>query len=190
MYPYFLVYFFVSLFSLFGYFSKKNFWFVLIFVMLTLFSGFRYNVGVDFMNYVNMYDLEQGSESHEYGFTLLIFLLHKIHATSQALFLIISIIMQLLVYKIIRRYNFNMWLSVSIYYCISTFYIATFNGMRQYVAIAILILSLKYIETRELKKYLGCLLTGAFFFHESILVFIPLYYCIHKILHSKLKYIP
>ncbi len=45
--------------------------------------------------------------------------------------------MQILVYNVIKRYNYSVWISAFIYYCISPFYIATFNGMRQYLAIAV-----------------------------------------------------
>lgn len=68
------------------------------------------------------------------------------------MFFIMAVVMQILVYNIIKRYNYSVWISVFIYYCISPFYIATFNGMRQYLAIAVFIVALKYIEQ---KKYLS-----------------------------------
>ncbi|MCS3279224.1 EpsG family protein [Bacteroides fragilis] len=117
-----------------------------------MFSGFRYYVGVDYVNYVKIYNLEEGYGSRELGFNLILDFLRYIGASYQFMFFIMAVVMQILVYNIIKRYNYSVWISVFIYYCISPFYIATFNGMRQYLAIAVFIVALKYIEQ---KKYLS-----------------------------------
>ena len=185
MIPYFLMYFFLLISCFLGSITKKRFFLICVFILFSVFSGFRYNVGVDYVNYVKIYNLEDGYESRELGFSLLLNFLRYIGADYQFMFLLMAIIMQILVYNIIKRYNYNVWISVFIYYCISPFYIATFNGMRQYLAIAIFIVALKYVEQKKRFKYIISLLLGGFFFHESVLFFLPLYYILNKTISIK-----
>lgn len=185
--PYFLIYFFLLIFCSLGSVTKNRFFLICVFILFSIFSGFRYYVGVDYVNYVKIYNLEEGYGSRELGFNLILDFLRYIGASYQFMFFIMAVVMQILVYNIIKRYNYSVWISVFIYYCISPFYIATFNGMRQYLAIAVFIVALKYIEQKKIFKYIVSLLLGGFFFHESILVFIPLYYILNKTISIKGK---
>lgn len=187
MFPYFLIYFFLLIFYSLGSVTKNRFFLICVFILFSIFSGFRYYVGVDYVNYVKIYNLEEGYGSRELGFNLILDFLRYIGASYQFMFFIMAVVMQILVYNIIKRYNYSVWISVFIYYCISPFYIATFNGMRQYLAIAVFIVALKYIEQKKIFKYIVSLLLGGFFFHESILVFIPLYYILNKTISIKGK---
>ena len=173
MFPYFFIYFFLLVFCSLGSVTKNCFFLICVFILFSIFSGFRYYVGVDYINYVKIYNLEEGYGSRELGFNLILYFLRYIGASYQFMF--------------IKRYNYSVWISVFIYYCISPFYIATFNGMRQYLAIAVFIVALKYIEQKNIFKYIVSLLLGGFFFHESILVFIPLYYILNKTISIKGK---
>src|SRR5690606_15337049 len=89
--------------------------------------------------------------------------------TPQLMFLILAIIFQFFVFKIIEYYSTNYWLSLIILLLIPPFYLASFNGVRQYIAIVIFLYSLRYIEKKEYFKYFTCIFIGAFFFHESII---------------------
>lgn len=100
-----------------------------------------------------------------------------------------GIVMQIIVYKFLIRYNYSIWVSVFIYFCISPFYIATFNGMRQYLAIAVFIGALKFVEQRKPLKYIISLLFGGILFHESILIFIPLYYVLNRTISVRGKFL-
>ena len=103
---------------------------------------------------MKIYNIEEGYGSRELGFNLILDFLRYIGASYQFMFFIMAVVMQILVYNIIKRYNYSVWISVFIYYCISPFYIATFNGMRQYLAIAVFIVALKYIEQKKIFKYI------------------------------------
>lgn len=180
MLPYFVVYILLLICCIFGSITKKQYFLAVIFILLTGFSGFRYYVGVDYINYVKIFEGYDGYSSRELGFSLILDFLHTIGASYQLMFLLMAIVMQYFVYKIIRRYNYSVWTSVLIYFCISTFYIATFNGTRQYLAIAIFIWAIQYIEQRKIVKYLASLFLAGLFFHESVLMFIPLYFVLDK----------
>lgn len=187
MLPYFLVYVLLLLCCILGSITKKHYFLVVIFIILTVFSGFRYYVGVDYVNYVKIFEGYDGYSSREIGFSLILDFFHKIGATYQLMFLFMAVVMQYFVYKILKRYNYSVWTSVLIYFCISTFYIATFNGTRQYLAIAVFIWAIQYIERRQVIKYIAAILLAGIFFHESVLLFIPLYFILDKKIRLKGK---
>lgn len=74
-----------------------------------------------------------------------------------------------------KRFRLKMSL-FTLAYCF-IFYNQTYNFMRQYCALALLILGLYYVFSGRWKCYMGCQL-GAFFFHSTSLlfVFIPVLY--------------
>lgn len=144
--------------------------------LLALFSGLRYNVGVDYGNYVSIFNWDVGYSVNEPGFEFLITLIDKLGGTYQMMFLIMAIVTQVFVFKTFNRLNKGFWLATIVYYCFSTFYLASFNGSRQYVAIAISIWALKYIYNKQFIKYIISILSAAFCFHMTALLFIPLYF--------------
>lgn len=189
MIPYFILFFLIIIFAFFGAYSKSNIFLVIISLIFTFFAGFRYNVGVDYPNYVNIFQGEQWYLVREIGFGYMLDLIHYIDGTYQLMFLILAIIMQFFVYKIIRYYSTNVWFSCLIYLCIAPFYLATFNGTRQYIAIAIFIYSLRFIDNKDYKKYFAINLFGIFFFHESLLMIALLFPLIRKELSFKMKFL-
>ncbi len=180
MVPYFLVYLLLVLSCVLGKAYKSERALIVPIIILIIFAGFRYNVGVDYGRYVEQFGKEIGSENREVGFNLLIDAIIGIGAKPQMLFLICAIVMQVFVYKYFRTYNFNVWLSLMIYYCVSTFYIATFNGIRQYLAVGVFMLCLPIIRDRKFWHFCFLMLITALTFHESILFFFPFYFFLNK----------
>lgn len=149
---------------------------VLILVILTLFAGFRYNVGVDYPNYVYIYKGARWYGVNEPGFMWIIKALKLFGFKFQAMFLLLAIIMQILMYKIITNYSANYWLSILIYLSIAPFYLATFNGIRQFLAIALFISMIDFIVNKQFLKFLIIIIIGMFFFHMSLFLTIGLYF--------------
>ena len=189
MFPYFILLFLVLIFAFFGAQTKKNIFLIFISIILTFFSGFRYNVGVDYPNYVKIFQAEIGYGARELGFLYLLDFIRFIDGTYQLMFLILAVIMNVLVYKIIKYYSPNVWISCLIYLCVAPFYFSTFNGTRQYVAIAIFLYSLRFIDQKQLKKYAWLNLIGVFMFHGSLLFIAPLFPLIRRELSLKLKFV-
>jgi hypothetical protein len=70
-------------------------------------------------------------------------------------------------------------LSSLLYFLIGPFYLSSFNGIRQSLAIAIFAVSLKYIKTKELNKFLILIFLGTTI-HQSIIFLIPMYFIFDK----------
>lgn len=178
MEPYFIFLAFIFACAGFDYISKQktNIFKVLVFIGLTLFAGLRSEVGIDYESYAAFYlGLKEGP-LHEPGSALLMELLGKINGTVHLYFLIMAIVTEFFVYITVIKEKKIFWLTVVMYYCISIFYFASFNGVRNFAAIAIMTWALKYAENRDFKRFLIISLITGFTFHYSALIFIPLYF--------------
>ncbi len=158
-------------------------------ICLAFFSGFRFKVGTDFENYENIYNGVMYYEVKEKGFQYFIALLNSFGGTSQLMFLILALFTMFLMYKIITYYSENYTISVLIFLLIPTFFLETFNGMRQVIAILLFIYSIKFVVDKKYFKYIFIIAFGAFFFHESIIIVGLLFPLINKRLSKKKKLI-
>lgn len=184
MFPYFLILFLIFACAIMDSQSKNRFFKITIFVIFALFAGLRKDVGIDYPNYVKIFEEVDGCFVNEPGNALLFDFLRKIGATAQLYFFLNAIITQLFVYLILRSQKSYFWLVVFMYYCISLFYMASFNAVRNYVAISIMIWSLRFVEKNELLKFSIIVLMVTFCVHFSALIFLPLFFFLRSN-HSK-----
>ena len=168
--------------------GSKKLMLKIISLSLAFFGGFRYDVGVDYPNYEKIFNGVEYYETRELGFEYFVTFLNYIDAEPQLMFLILAILIQVLVYKIIKYYSMNFWLSIVVFMLIPPFFLNTFNGTRQFIAIAIFLYSLRYIEKKEYFKYFTCIFIGAFFFHESIIFVMIVFPFILKEFTLKFKF--
>lgn len=146
--------------------------------VLILFSGLRFKVGADYENYVFWWrDLASASYNIkvEPGHYLIVLFTHSIGAGYQLQFLIYSFFTILLIALFIEKNSINKELSWLIFICIGPFYISTFNGMRQWLAVSLFAFSLIYVKKGQFSKYLIINLVATCF-HYSSIIMIPVYF--------------
>lgn len=153
-------------------------------VLFTLVFGLRYGVGVDYNNYLDMYDKTAGyhsfsqiieNERYEYGFSLLLFLCHFLNLPVYMFFTIIAFIQILLLYKTFKNEE-NVLAYIYITLICTGFCVYQFeNILRHEIAFCIFLFSLKYIRDNKLIKYWICCFL-ALAFHHSALILFPLYF--------------
>lgn len=116
-------------------------------------------------------------QGKELGFTLLNYV-SKFYfdLKFQSIFLISSIITVLFVNASLSRFD-NRYIYVFGFYIFifSGFYTQSFNIVRQSMAMAMALYSLKYVEDRKFFPFLITII-GSSFFHMSSLIFLPVYY--------------
>ncbi|MBE6151814.1 MAG: EpsG family protein [Firmicutes bacterium] len=183
-----LIYIFVAILTiLLLHFSKrmnnlktKKMLIIISFSILFIVSGFRYCVGTDFDNYASwFFQINTLKDIHisSFGFDVLILLIKLFTNNSQWLFIITSFIILLLIYKAILNekddYDLILYLFITL-----IFYCSSFNGIRQWIAIAILMNSLKFIREKNFYKYLICVLAASLF-HITALNTIILYFLLN-----------
>lgn len=172
-------------------YKKYNKIFILIAMLsLIIVSGFRYESGTDFYTYTEIFESTANSptidllEGTDIGFTIFCRILSNISKDPQIMFLGAAIITNILVVIVLSKFSNKFELSMWLY--ITTFaYYSTFNGLRQWMAAAIVFTGTKYlIKERSFTKYLPIILFASLF-HASALVMLLVYFIIDSNTFSK-----
>lgn len=164
------------------------------FLILFLFLALRAETtGTDllnykiFFNYSHSISLTRLTKLIEPGYALYSFLIYKLTNGNFQIMLIITAFISLIgPYCFIKNNSKNYFLSVIVYICLN-YYLFTFSGLRQSIALSISLLSINYIKNQKIFKYLIFSFI-AFCFHKSSIVFIPVYF-LNK-LNIKKKHLP
>lgn len=140
-------------------------------------SSIRKEVGTDYNTYTTKQipDILDGVGSYiEIGYILLVKVFYKIFNNYQCIFIITSIIIIVLIFKYIYDESCYIWLSIYIFVASSIFN-QSMNIMRQFIAVAIFLNSIKYIIDRNWLKYFTLIFISSCF-HRTAIIFYALYF--------------
>lgn len=162
--------------------------YVMLFFLIFI-AGFRYYVGTDYKTYVllanNIYD---GLPSYmEFGFVYLLKISHFLGFNTQFVFLISSYITMILFFKYFKENSNDILFSLFLFFLFPVFFFASFNGVRQFIAVGIFLYSTRFILSRSFIKFFSCVLFGALF-HYTILLMIPCFFVFNRV-HKLYVYI-
>lgn len=158
--------------------------FVLSIAILIFVAGFRYYVGTDFGGYYNGYQryanefMDKLIEFDEPGFAFISWITVLIGGNGATTIFLSSLITITLFSITIYKYSDNLLFAILLYIFLGCWH-GGFNGIRQYLAAAIVFFGFKYLIKRELLKYLICIFI-AFLFHASASVMILAYFIAHR----------
>ena len=159
--------------------------YVLAFLLLVFHDGFRWEVGTDWAPYYNYFEHCTSPEAQSLGFEVGYSLLNKIVyllTGNYSVFLILhACILYIAVFIFCKQYSLYPILSIFLYYCLL---IGNLGMNRQFLALVFVFISIRYIIERDLIKFLLCIIVG-FFFHNSIILFLPAYIIGNKELSTK-----
>lgn len=160
--------------------DTKVFLFIIVAILIAV-SGLRYHVGTDYKAYISLY--ENQYSRMEFG-ELLNFdepilpiignISYHLFDSSYAMFFITSLFtIGLILYSTYKETED--FLFVTLLYIFTGGWLGTFNGIRQYIAVAITYAGRKYILERKFFKFLlVCFI--AFLAHKSALFFLLVYF--------------
>jgi len=171
--------------------NNKKLSIFLIILILTLYSGVRAeSVGTDTLNYVTHINLWQTIESYiryptEPGLRIISILSSYISNNISTVLIIIALIINTLIILRLWSYRDKLSFTTSIFIYSASYYIMTFSGIRQWIAIAIVFYASKYILEKSFIKYIFLILLATLFHNTAIIAIgIP----IIDIFSSKYKY--
>lgn len=159
---------------------------ILILLIYTFFLACRWNVGVDFMSYHEMYNYYQtagnSNRDVELGHEFVQFFFGSLGFSSVALFGFYAFFH---LYFILYRFKSEKYLYPFICFliiCGPTLFLWT-NILRQTLSMCIFVFASKYILYRKAFKYYCCVIL-AILFHKSAILLVPLYfiprYCLFR----------
>ena len=170
---------------------RQKIFFFVAFIQLFLFLGLRrIDVGVDLQNYIPFLKRviefnykELFTIGFEPGYNMYCSIIMGIFKNEQ-IFLIITAAITLFgagyfIYKNSKNYFFSIFIYVTF-----QFYIFLFSGLRQAIAISILLLSTKFIKERKVIKFVILVLLAGMF-HKSAFIFLPAYFIAYKKITTK-----
>ncbi|WP_177223921.1 EpsG family protein [Butyrivibrio sp. INlla21] len=148
------------------------------FVGMAFVGGFRYNVGVDYPAYEWIYDyVNESPDNNDYievGFRVLMRFVNEKGGTVQLVFLIASVLTAFFYYHFIKDNSVNFELSTMLYLCLGPFYFSSFNGVRQALAISIVLYATKYCG-KDNVKYIILVLFATTIHTSSILMLLLMF---------------
>lgn len=141
-------------------------------VPLTVIAAVRYDVGTDTMMYYREFAAQTSryDNNGEYLFSFLMKGVHAFTSEPQVFFAVSSVLLYGGYFYSIYKNSQNPVLSVLLFF-LSTEYFRSLNIMRQYLATAVLLLSLSALENRKLKLVIPFVIV-AFFIHKSSAAFL------------------
>lgn len=161
---------------------------LLIMVIFLLFFGLRWHIMSDTIRYSEVYEdvslilsLKENIEAQpfvDFGYMFVMMIAKMFGCTFPVFVFLNSLVDFILFYYCIKRYSVNPALTCLVFLAFQGVYIEA-NLLRNFKAILIFILSLKYIEEQKLGKYLLCQVFSTTL-HLSSFIFIPMYWILNR----------
>lgn len=151
-------------------------------ICLVLVSGLRNSIG-DTYYYMHAYTVttftfEEVMNQKDIGFGLLQVLLQKISDDPQILIFTTALITNVLIVLVLRQYSRQLELSVFVFIA-SGLFLVSMNGIRQFLAAAIIFAAMSYILNGNWKKFFLIVIIASLF-HQSALILLPVYFIVRQ----------
>lgn len=145
-------------------------------IPLIIISSLRYDVGVDYFNYGNIFHLirEHGYRVHyELGFYWINLIIGKLTDNSQWILVVSAILTMFIIGWVVVKYSSSVTLSLFLFTTLG-FYFYSMNNPRYYIALALSLLIGALAQNRKTIFALILICITALFFHKSVLIMIPI----------------
>lgn len=162
-------------------------------VLFYVFFAFRGYLYTDWVSYVNYFDYVEwddllswdpfNSKSFEPGFALLTLVCKSIYNNYFFLVAVCTTIDTIFFVKFLKYREINNLALIFMLFCTFDGLGIMFNILRNAISIFMMMYALQYIEKRKPMHYFTFCFIG-FLFHSSTLVFVPLYFFLHRKLNK------
>lgn len=160
-----------------------------IYIVLLLIAALRYNVGMDYASYKDIYlnAADDPDLVSEPGFILIIRILRFFNLPFEVFIFITASFITTLAFKYIIKYSSLVFVSLLIFFSIGQYYFNTFNAIRQCMAIYCFLYSIYLIKEKNFTKYALIIVFSTIFFHLTAILLLPLYYILDRYISPYVK---
>ena len=160
-------------------------------ITLVCVSGLRSNIGDTFF-YMHAYKINRVDwayifDNKDIGFGIMQMLLQQITMDPQLLIFVISFITNCLIVMVLYKYCRLIELGLYVFIT-SGLFLTSMNGLRQFLAAAVLFAGTKYLIEGNGKKY-GCVVLLASSIHMSAIIMVPIYFIVRSKAWSKTTFL-
>lgn len=154
-----------------------------LFVIFLVVGGLRYEVGSDWGLYVgNFQNYTSGAWTfkdalHQHLYAVIVYLIKLFTSNNSIYIFLIFTAAFSIKFGVMKRYSASLYFSL-LFYLVSVFIVFDINGMRQGLALSLVMLSLHFVMQRKLPFYLLCVAI-AVLIHGSAIIFLPFYWLAH-----------
>lgn len=164
---------------------------VFVIICLVAVAGLQNNIG-DTYFYMHSFQITEFAWQEinylgDFGFDLYQMLLQKISKDPQILIFTTALITNLLIVIVLYKYSRMFELAVYVYIA-SGMFTTSMNGIRQYLAAAIVFFATKYLLNGDFKKYALMILLASTV-HKSAFVLLPIYFVVRREAWTKVTFI-
>lgn len=147
-------------------------------------SSIRSGIGIDYNTYIRLFenyrnitflDYTKTLQGYEIGNYFIVKLGYALFGETQGVFALYSILTLLLLVISVDYYSDRISVLHGIMIMFFIFYPGSYNTVRQYLAVAIIVFGYRYIENRSIFKYIICVLIAATF-HSTALIMLFAYF--------------
>lgn len=159
---------------------------IMAFLPMTLVSAFRYDVGTDWLIYDEyFYKIAEGTDRFtEPLFNLLNKVIYIFTEDSWWLFAICAVLIGYFTFRAIMEQSVNPVFSI-LMLVLNGDYFNSQNQLRQALSMAIFLYAIKYIKSRDWKRYYFFIIV-AICIHTSAIIYVPIYFVYKWKVHLKL----
>jgi hypothetical protein len=157
---------------------RSRYFLYLAVILAIVFSGFRLNVGVDYSSYVYLFAESRNIDIsfHEPLTSIFAKVNALISSGSSLIFLCYAAITLGGVFYYIFHFSPSWTISIYLFLFVPIFYLATFNAVRQWAAIAMILVSLVFLEQRKFfKMTLAAIIGSMLHISALIMCLLPLF---------------
>ncbi|AWG21434.1 hypothetical protein FFWV33_07760 [Flavobacterium faecale] len=163
-----------------GYFNSKHTDKIgfFLFLLIVLISGFRKNVGIDYMGYVSWYQNKTRDDDFEFGYVLIMDVFRKLNLDYSTLFFTFSFFTCLFVYLGLKKYTTNTNVALLFFIIIPSLYLASFTLIRQSFSVAISFYAFNFLLNKKYLIYVVLMFIGISI-HRTCFVPFFLFYMVY-----------
>lgn len=154
---------------------------VFVFFILVFFSSLRYDVGIDYMHYRDLYYNPNSSsfDNIEPLYKLFLYTLRYLNLDPQFQFIITSILIESLFTYNVFKYSKYKTFTLSMFFLLPPLYLTTFNLIRQSISVMIFLIAFRFLVNRDFIKFFS-FMSLSILIHKTTVIAIASYFLLQS----------
>ncbi len=172
--------------------KNRLLWMILIIAPVVILAGLRYGIGIDYFEYEENFYQNKFEKGFSYFIKeplnfLIMQISHFIFPNSVVIFFVYSLITMVVLFLAIEYYKHRMSVTFALFIFYMTYYLVSYNIIRQMIAVMIIFYGIRYIFEKKFLNFFVCVVLAGMIHKTAYLMIIVYFFCdenlgfLHKI---------